>query len=136
MLHGFAFLLPLGLAACATTTVTAVKPTGPDPRAVARVVMSAADQVKRCYRSPRLGRDARQISTRLHVRYAADGTLSGLPEVISQSSVTPANQPYASTMAQAAVAAVINCSPLKLPPELYRGGWDEFVLTFSPPSFA
>lgn len=136
MFRGFALLQLLGLAACATSTMTTVKPPGLDPRTAARVVMTAANQVKRCYRSPRLGGEARQISTRLHVRYAADGTLSGLPEVISQSSVTPANQPYASAMAQAAVAAVIDCSPLKLPSELYVKGWDEFVLTFSPPSFA
>lgn len=134
MIRRLAPSLLLGLAACAPT-VTATK-TGPDPRLLARATQSAADQVKRCYRAPRLSRDARQISTRLRVRYAPDGQLLGFPEVLSQSSVTPANRHYASTMAEAAISAVINCSPVKLPAELYARGWDEFELTFSPPTFA
>lgn len=131
-LHRLALLLPLALVACAT----AVKPAGPDPRLVARATADAAGQVKRCYRSPRLGHDARQIATRLRVRYAPNGELASFPIVVSQSSVTPGNRPYATMMAQAAVTAVIDCSPLKLPPELHSRGWDEFELTFSLPSFA
>jgi hypothetical protein len=129
--------LALALAACAAPSITANAPArSPDPRLVAQATQSAANQVKRCYRSPKLSRDARQITTRLRVRYAPDGELMGFPIVVSQSSVTAANRPYATTMAQAAISAVINCSPLKLPPELHARGWDEFELTFSPPSFA
>ena len=109
---------------------------GPDPRFVARATASAANQVKRCYRSPRLSRDARQITTRIRVRYTPTGELAQMPVVVNQFGVTPANRHYAAMMAQAAIGAVVGCAPLRLPPELHAGGWDEFELTFSPPTFA
>jgi len=131
-------ILPAALPALALLACAAPQQQvrGPDPRLVARVTHDAAQQVKRCYRAPKVNRDARQIATRLRVRYGPDGELLGFPTILSQSSVTPANRPYATTMAQAAITAVINCSPVKLPPELYARGWDEFELTFSPPTFA
>ena len=60
----------------------------------------------------------------------------GLPELIAQRGVTPTNQHYATRMTEAATLAVIRCSPLSLPPELYQGGWDDFELTFSPRAVA
>jgi hypothetical protein len=129
----FAPLALLALAAC--TRMPEARP-GPDPRLVARATTSAAQQVKRCYRAPRLTREARQITTRLRVRYTADGQLADLPELLSQSGITPSNRAHAPAMAEAAMVAVVRCSPLNLPPELHHAGWDEFVLTFSPPSYA
>lgn len=76
--------------------------------------------------------EGKRIATRLHVRYASDGTLLGLPFVIAQTGVTPSNQLFADEMAEAAIESVVRCSPLKLPPELYRIGWNSFELTFSP----
>ena len=127
-------LAPLALALAACTTAPPGR-SGPDPRLVASATTSAAQQVKRCYRAPRLTREARQISTRLRVRYAADGQLAELPVLLSQSGITPANRAHAPAMAEAAMVAVVRCSPLSLPSELYHAGWDEFDLTFSPPSF-
>lgn len=109
----------------------ATRPAGPDPAALAEATQSAADQVRHCYQNPRISRAGRQIVTKLHVRYAPDGTIAEMPLVLSQSGVTPANQAYAGTMAAAAIASVLRC-PLKLPPELYAMGWEEFELTFSP----
>lgn len=123
----------LALAACATAPQA---PRGPDPRLVARVTSNAAGQVKRCYRAPRLTREARQIVTRLRVRYLPDGQLADVPELLSQSGITPRNRVHAPAMAEAAMVAVVRCSPLTLPPELYQAGWNEFDLTFSPPTFA
>ena len=125
-------LAAIALAACATTP----EPTGPDPRALARAVSMAAAQVQRCYRTPRVPREGRQITIVLRVRYSADGMLIGLPELIAQRGATPANQPYATRMTEAATLAVIRCSPLSLPPELYQSGWDDFELTFSPRAVA
>ncbi len=122
----------LALASCATAPQA---PAGPDLRLVARATSSAAAQVKRCYRAPRLSREARQITTRLRVRYLANGQLAALPELLSQSGITPSNRVHALAMAEAAMVAVVRCSPLSLPPELYRAGWDEFDLTFSPRNF-
>lgn len=96
------------------------------------VTMAAADQVRRCYRSPRVPSAGRRIVTRLRVRYAADGRLEETPQLVAQEGVTPENQLYAAPMAEAASMAVLRCAPLRLPPELHRGGWDNFDLVFSP----
>lgn len=104
----------------------------PDPQLIRQVVADAAAQVRRCYRTPRVTRPARQIVTRLRVRLAPDGTLLAEPEVIAQHGVTPVNQLFAPQMAEAAIQSVLRCAPLILPPELYDIGWNEFDLTFSP----
>jgi hypothetical protein len=96
-----------------------------------QVSQSAADQVRRCYRAPRVASSGRQISTRIRVTYRIDGGLAQMPVVVSQSGVTPANQPYAGRMAEAAGMAVLRCSPVTLPPELYEKGWKVVDLTFS-----
>ena len=102
------------------------------PELAAKATADAAAQVKRCYRAPKVLGEGRRISTRLHVRFAPDGTVIGLPTVISQSGVTPGNQLFADDMAEAAILSVVRCSPLRLPPELYQFGWNDFELTFSP----
>ena len=99
---------------------------------VDQALRSAAEQVRRCYRAPRVSSAGRQIVTSLRVRLTSDGQLAGLPVLVRQSGVTPANQPYAGTMAQAAIAAVMRCAPLRLPPNLHARGWSVFDLTFSP----
>jgi hypothetical protein len=125
----------LALAACTTPTPTNmvyVMPKRPSAELVARVTADAAAQVKRCYRTPRVFGAGRRISTRLGVRYAADGSVIGVPTVLSQSGITPENAMFADDMAAAAVESVVRCSPLHLPPELYAMGWSSFELTFSP----
>lgn len=132
-------LYPLALASCMAPPVTVESqraPVGPDPQQVARAVARAADQIKGCYRSPKLNRTARQIVTVLHVSYTQDGNLATSPTVSSQAGVTEENRIYSGQMARAAIEAVEHCVPLHLPPELYKGGWDEFDLTFSPRGLA
>lgn len=126
------------LSACAAPVAVAPQkiPAGPDPAAVARAVSRAADQVKGCYRSPKLNRLARQIVTVLHVSYTADGNLATSPVLVRQDGVTEQNSVYAGQMARAAIEAVERCVPIHLPPELYEGGWKEFDLTFSPRGLA
>lgn len=104
---------------------------GPDPLAVQQAIGMAAEQVRRCYRPPRVSYGARYVTTVLRVRYALDGTLIGLPEVKTQTGVMPETRADAARMAEAAGIAVLRCSPLRLPPELYQRGWDEFELTFT-----
>lgn len=126
------------LAGCAApvTVVPQRVPVGPDPVAVNAAISSAAEQVRGCYRSPKLNRTARQIVTVLHVSYTADGKLAQSPMLSRQEGVTEANRVYAGQMARAAIEAVERCVPLRLPPELYQGGWNEFDLTFSPRGLA
>jgi hypothetical protein len=120
-LLALAALAPAGCVQAPRPTITA---------AAGQAVAGAAAQVKRCYRDPVVPSAAKRIVTDLRVHYAADGALIGLPLLVSQQGVTPANQAYAERMAQAATLAVLRCSPLRLPPELHRGGWDEFDLVF------
>lgn len=79
--------------------------------------------------------EGRRIATRLHVRYAPDGNIIGLPVVVAQSGVTPTNRIFADAMAQAAIASVVRCAPLRLPPDLQAALWNDFELTFSPALF-
>lgn len=120
-----ASLIPF-LAGCAATPTALVSVTVAE-----QAVASAAAQVRRCYRDPPAPSVAARIVTRLRVRYDPDGAVIGIPQIVSQQGITPANQAYAARMAEAASLAVLRCSPLKLPPEARRGGWDEFDLTFS-----
>ena len=107
-------------------------PAPPNAAAVEAAVSSAAEQIRHCYRSPPVSSRARQIVTRLHLRVTPQGELADLPQIVFQTGVTPETEAYAPTMAQAAIAAVMRCAPLRLPQEVYQGGWDEFDVTFSP----
>jgi hypothetical protein len=91
-----------------------------------------AEQVRRCYRAPRVPSSGRNIVTRLFARYTADGILVGLPQLVSQQGLSPESQPYASRMAEAAKLAVMRCSPVSFPQEAGRKRGSDFLLTFSP----
>jgi hypothetical protein len=125
-----AALLPLLL--LSVGCASAPRASGPDPLLVRRLAQEAADQVRRCYRKPKVSSEATQIVTRLRVRYTVDGQLAQLPQIVWQRSVTPATQPFASRMAEAASLAVIRCAPVRLPAAAYAGGWEELEFTFSP----
>lgn len=120
------------LAACAPVAPPPAPAQPPPDPHIAETIALAAAQIRPCYRSPpRMSHAARRIVTVLGIRFAADGSLIGLPEVRAQRGVAPDNAPYASAMAEAAGLAVLRCAPLRLPAEYYQGGWDEFELTFS-----
>jgi hypothetical protein len=123
-----ALALSLLLSACTRPSVQ-VEERSP---ASLRVSAEVAEQVRRCYRAPRVPSSGRGIVTRLLVRYTADGTLVGLPLLVWQQGITPATQPYAVRMTEAATLAVIRCSPVRLPPETGERRGSEFFLTFSP----
>ncbi len=99
---------------------------------VESVLTSAAVQVRRCYRAPRVSSEGRLIVTQLRVRVFPGGDVRGLPVVLGQSGITRANQSYARPMAEAAIGAVVRCAPLSLPSEVYLHGWVDIYLTFSP----
>ena len=122
-------LLVAALVGCDTLPVRVPVPRNAQVHAA---LQSAAQQVRRCYRAPRVTSDGNQIITKLRVRLTPDGALAGLPRLLVQSGVTPANRPYAGPMAEAAIEAVMRCAPLRLPPALYLNGWSDFDLTFSP----
>jgi hypothetical protein len=93
---------------------------------------AVAEQVRRCYRAPRVPSTGRNIVTRLFARYTADGLLVGLPLLVSQQGLTPESRPYSGRMAEAARLAIMRCSPVRLPPEAGERRGSDFFLTFSP----
>jgi hypothetical protein len=131
----------LALAAAAAGCADPVRP-GARPgkarisREMAREINKFADEAarkaQRCYRAPRVASVGRLIVTHLRVRYAANGSVIGLPTILSQTGVTAVNRVYAGRMAEAARLAVIRCSPVVVPPKLSRQPWNELDLVFAP----
>ncbi|HEX8063593.1 MAG TPA: hypothetical protein VF535_10290 [Allosphingosinicella sp.] len=103
----------------------------PSPAALA-VSAAVAEQVRRCYRAPRVPSSGRNIVTRVFARYTADGMLVGVPLLVSQQGLTSESLPYAGRMAEAAKLAVLRCSRVHLPQQANRKRDSDFFLTFSP----
>ncbi|MDB5722796.1 MAG: hypothetical protein JWP15_3414 [Alphaproteobacteria bacterium] len=121
-----------GIAEIRGTRLQPAERSRPDRARVIAAIDSAAAQIRRCYRHPGVPSVGRSIATRLRIHLSPDGSLSDVPAVIGQSGVTDTNRAFAARMAEAASQAVLRCAPLRLPPDLYTGGWDEIDLTFSP----
>ncbi len=120
--------LPVLLSACASQGPR-VEATSP---AAIQASAQVAEQVRRCYRNPRVPSVGQTISTRLLVRYGPDGVLVGLPLLVSQQGVSPESRPWAARMTEAAREAVVRCSPIRLPREAGKPRGSDFLLTFSP----
>ena len=80
-----------------------------------------------CWRPPGTGGGSEVPVVELHWELNADGTLAGEPRVTSAPPTT-AGQVYA----EAALRAVRMCSPFRLPPDKYEGGWRYIEWTFDP----
>ncbi|TVV72307.1 hypothetical protein FOY91_14885 [Sphingomonas solaris] len=90
-------------------------------------------QVQPCYELGSLaGTPAMSIVTTLRLRFNKDGTIANAPSVAEHSGVTPGNQAYVRQIDDVARRAVLRCAPLKLPAELYDGGWEDIELRFTP----
>lgn len=129
--HAILLLSICALAGCVQPQRRYARPAPVNQLALDRAISSAASQVRRCYRAPRVSSDGRRITTYLRVRVTPDGTLSGLPAVLAQDGVDASNQAYAGRMAEAAIQSVLRCAPLRLPQEVHRGAWIDIDLTFS-----
>lgn len=118
-------------------TQSASKSTAPRAAAIgaremAGLAAAIAAQVKPCYSPPAGGSEATTIQTVLRLRFRPDGAVATPPAIVDQSGVSGANRAYAAQMGDAAKRAVLRCSPLKLPAELYEGGWEDIEFVFRP----
>lgn len=102
-----------------------------DARATASLASAIRAQVAPCWNPPLGGADVRNMTVLLRIRFAKDGKVIGTPEVMSQTAVTSGNATYARVFAETAKRAVIRCSPLKLPADLYDA-WREIEFNFDP----
>ena len=101
-------------------------------QAMAGLAAAIAAQVKPCYVVPAGGTDSGNIITVLRLRFNPDGSVSTAPRIAEQSGVTESNQAYARQIGEAARRAVLRCSPLRLPADLYKGGWEDIEFVFNP----
>ena len=101
-------------------------------RNMAGLVQAIRDQVKPCYVIPTGGEGSDSIQTVLRLRFRQDGAVATPPAVVEQNGLTAANRSYAKQMSDAAKRAVLRCAPLKLPPDLYDGGWEDIEFVFNP----
>lgn len=99
---------------------------------MAGLAAAIAAQVRPCYNVPTGGADALRIITVLRLQFRRDGSPAGNPTVVDHTGVTPSNQGYVRQMDEAARRAVLRCAPLKLPANLYEGGWDDIEFVFNP----
>ena len=110
----------------ATTPPAAIS--GP---AMASLAAAIYRQIQPCYdRKPIVGPGAETISTVLRLRLNPNGSSAARPSVSEQGGINPSNARYATRAGEVAIASVLECLPLKLPPELYKGGWDDIELSF------
>lgn len=103
-----------------------------DARAMAGLAAAIAAQVRPCYVVPAGGADASSIVTVLRLRFKPDGSTATQPTIVEQTGVNAANGAYSQQMGEAAKRAVLRCAPLKLPAELYEGGWEDIEFVFNP----
>ncbi len=90
-------------------------------------------QVEPCYELGSLaGTPAMSIVTTLRLRFNKDGSTATAPVVTEHSGVNGGNQSYVRQIDDIARRAVLRCAPLKLPADLYEGGWEDIELRFIP----
>lgn len=102
-------------------------------QAMSSLASAIVRQFKPCYELGSLkGTDAMSIVTVLRLRFNPDGTVGVAPTLVEQTGINGGNSAYARQMSEVARRAVLRCTPVKLPAELYEGGWDDFELRFIP----
>jgi outer membrane biosynthesis protein TonB len=102
-----------------------------DPRAAATLAQAIRAQVAPCWNPPIGGADVSNMTVVIAAQYAPDGRVIGTPRVIDQTGVTARNGDYARAFAETARRAVLRCSPLKLPADLYPQ-WKSVEINFDP----
>jgi len=95
-----------------------------------------ARQIRPCYNlGPLAGTAAMDIVVKVRLRPSRDGVVTRANfDIVGFTGVNASNSAYQGRVAEVARNAVLNprCSPLKLPEELYEGGWEDIVLNFIP----
>jgi outer membrane biosynthesis protein TonB len=102
-----------------------------DARATATLAQAIRAQVAPCWNPPIGGADVREMTVVLRIDLRKDGTVDGAPDLVSQTGVSSGNQAYAKAFADSARRAVLRCSPLKLPADLYDA-WKTVELSMNP----
>ena len=96
------------------------------------ILAALARRVHPCYNLGGLaGTPAMSIITVLHLQYNKDGSVAGIPQLVEQTGITPANRAYAKQVEEVARHAVLQCQPVQLPAEYYSF-WGDLNFRFTP----
>ncbi|HEX8447720.1 MAG TPA: cell envelope biogenesis protein TolA [Sphingomonas sp.] len=83
------------------------------------------------------GPGSNRIVTRMRLQFRKDGSLASAPTVLGQTGTDDENARYATRVGELAIGIARECSPLKLPPELYQvgngQGWNDIVIRYKLP---
>lgn len=125
---------PLDTSALASQIAAATPRTARvDPRAAATLAQAIQAQVAPCWNPPIGGADVKKMTVLIHADFGRDGRVLGNPRIVGQTGVSGGNGDYARAFAETARRAVLRCSPLKLPAELYDL-WKSVEINFDPES--
>ena len=126
-----------GIAEAPATAKAAPSAARFDAQAKASVAQLIADQIRPCaLRQRDLGPGANRIRVVLNLQLLPSGRLKRSPTVISRSGIDDENEQYADLVENQAIASYRQCSPLRLPAELYQtpqGGWANINMRYSVP---
>ncbi len=101
-------------------------PEGRDSRMSANEIDAFRAQISRCWTPPVGGLGGGAIIVKLRIMLNKDGTLGRSPEIANSY-----NSPFFRPAADAAVRAVVQCQPYRMPPEKYAQ-WRDMLLSFDP----
>ena len=112
------------------------KPSAPTFSATARASVGQAilRQVQPCAdRQPYIGEGANQVRLRINLKLARSGRLIRPPTVLGMSGDPDLRAKYGELLEDQVRRIFADCSPLRLPAELYdtpNGGWNDFTFTY------
>src|SRR5688500_1911071 len=112
------------------------KPAAPTFSAQARASVGSAilRQVQPCAdRQPFIGEDANQVRLRVNLKLARSGRLIRPPTILGMSGDPGLRSKYGDLLEDQVRRIFAECTPLRLPAELYDtadGGWNDFTFTY------
>jgi hypothetical protein len=108
-----------------------------DARAQASVAKLIADQIRPCAEQQRdLGPGANRIQVTLNLQLFPSGRLKRSPTLVRVTGDDEDNAQYVDLVVNQAIASYRQCSPLRLPAELYQtpqGGWANINMRYKVP---
>jgi hypothetical protein len=108
-----------------------------DARAKASVAQLIADQIRPCaLRQRELGPGANRIQVTLNLQLLPSGRLKRSPTVVGVTGDDEENTQFIDLVVNQAIASYRQCSPLRLPAELYQtpqGGWANINMKYRVP---
>ena len=112
------------------------RPAAPTFSAQARASVGQAilRQVQPCAdRQPFIGEDANQVRLRVNLKLARSGRLTRPPTILGMSGDPDLRSKYGDLLEDQVRRIFAECTPLRLPAELYDtadGGWNDFTFTY------